>query len=148
MQRLLKQKLVCALPHARFSAIKHSAHHVCGIVWIETAALVETGIANYFGTLPYCSCDSDTRRVVINALGKTVLILLVLAESVAPQAAETCDRDQHLALRTFQSPILAALRVQLFLQRVDVLHQFLIRPVGVDNNTRIAVSVCFLCKCI
>ncbi len=148
MQRLLKQKLVCALPHARFSAIKHSAHHVCGIVWIETAALVETRIANYFGTLPYDARDMDTCRVVIHASDETTWIGGILAESMAPQAAETCDRDQHLALRAFQSPILAALRVELLLQGVDVLHQFLIRPAGIGNNTRIAMSVCFFCKCV
>jgi len=95
VQKLLKQKLVCALPNARFGAIKHPAHLVCGIVWIETTALVETRIVNYPGTLPYCSCDSDTRGVVINALGKTVLILLILTESVTPQTAETYHRDQH-----------------------------------------------------
>jgi hypothetical protein len=84
VQGLLKQKLVCVFPDARFGAIKHSAYHAQGIVRIETTALVKTRIANDLGTLPYCSCDSDTRRVVINTLGKTVLIILILAESVAP----------------------------------------------------------------
>ena len=108
---------------------------------IETAALVEARIANYFGTLSCCSRDMDTCRVVIHASDETARIVLILAESVAPQTAETCHRDQHLALRAFHSPVLAALRVELLLQGVDVLHQFLIRAVGIDNNSGISVPV-------
>ena len=96
------------------------------MVGIETAALVETRIANYLGALPYDARDMDTGRVVIHASDETTWIDGILAESMTPQAAETCDTDQHLALHAFQSPILATLRVELLLQGVDVLHQFLI----------------------
>jgi len=97
----LKQKLVCALPHAGFCAIKHSAHDARGMVRIETTAVVETRIANYFGTLPYDARDLDTCRVVIHASDETTWIGGILAESMAPQAAETCDRDQHLIYAPF-----------------------------------------------
>ena len=79
---MLKYEFVVSLPNAGFCAIKHSAHRACEMLRIETAALVETRIANYFGTLPYCSCESDTRRVVINASDETTWIGGILAESV------------------------------------------------------------------